>query len=111
MLITLSLQTMVSSEWMLLMVDCFVKQDLRKGILPTILADLLAARKQAKADLKKETDPFKKAVLDGRQLALKVPHPTSPQQTLTSRYRSPQTQSTVSQAQQSANSPVWPSPA
>ena len=56
--------------------DCFVKQHLRKGILPTILADLLAARKQAKADLKKETDPFKKAVLDGRQLALKVPSPT-----------------------------------
>jgi hypothetical protein len=51
-----------------------VKQHLRKGILPTILADLLAARKQAKADLKKETDPFKKAVLDGRQLALKVSH-------------------------------------
>lgn len=49
-----------------------MKQHLRKGILPTILADLLAARKQAKADLKKETDPFKKAVLDGRQLALKV---------------------------------------
>jgi len=52
--------------------DCFVKSHLRKGILPTILADLLAARKQAKADLKNETDPFKKAVLDGRQLALKV---------------------------------------
>jgi len=50
---------------------------LRKGILPTILADLLAARKQAKADLKKETDPFKKAVLDGRQLALKVHSPTT----------------------------------
>jgi len=58
--------------------DCFVKQHLRKGILPTILADLLAARKQAKADLKKETDPFKKAVLDGRQLALKVLSPASP---------------------------------
>lgn len=54
-----------------------MKQHLRKGILPTILADLLAARKQAKADLKKETDPFKKAVLDGRQLALKVPPPPS----------------------------------
>jgi len=53
-------------------IDLFVKQHLRKGILPTILADLLAARKQAKSDLKKETDPFKKAVLDGRQLALKV---------------------------------------
>jgi len=28
--------------------------------------------KKAKADLKKETDPFKKKVLDGRQLALKI---------------------------------------
>jgi DNA polymerase delta subunit 1 len=36
------------------------------------LEDLISARKKAKADLKKETDPFKKAVLDGRQLALKV---------------------------------------
>ena len=27
---------------------------------------------RAKADLKKETDPFKKKVLDGRQLALKI---------------------------------------
>jgi DNA polymerase delta subunit 1 len=41
-------------------------------LLPGILEDLLAARKKAKADLKKETDPFKRAVLDGRQLALKV---------------------------------------
>lgn len=44
----------------------------RKGVLPIILEDLLSARKRAKADLKKETDPFKRAVLDGRQLALKV---------------------------------------
>lgn len=43
-------------------------------MLPTILEDLLSARKRAKSDLKKETDPFKKAVLDGRQLALKVGH-------------------------------------
>ena len=50
----------------------FAKNHLRKGLLPTILEDLLTARKRAKADLKKETDPFKKAVLDGRQLALKV---------------------------------------
>src|SRR5271155_5183396 len=97
MLITLSLQTMVSSEWMLLMVDCFVKQDLRKGILPIIFEDLLAARKQAKADLKKETDPFKKAVLDGRQLALKV-FPLPPPTNLT--FRSRQIQSTASQEQQ-----------
>lgn len=50
----------------------FVKASVRKGLLPEILEDLLTARKQAKADLKKETDPFKKQVLDGRQLALKI---------------------------------------
>lgn len=50
----------------------FVTKSKRKGLLPTILEDLIAARKRAKADLKKETDPFKRAVLDGRQLALKV---------------------------------------
>ena len=53
-------------------VDLFVKRTKRRGLLPTILDDLISARKRAKADLKKETDPFKKAVLDGRQLALKV---------------------------------------
>eukprot|EP00051_Salpingoeca_urceolata_P010275 m.125101 g.125101 ORF g.125101 m.125101 type:complete len:1107 (+) comp16646_c1_seq1:2250-5570(+) len=52
--------------------DFFVKSTTRRGLLPRILEDLLAARKRAKADLKKETDPFKRAVLDGRQLALKV---------------------------------------
>lgn len=31
-----------------------------------------AVARRAKADLKKESDPFKRAVLDGRQLALKV---------------------------------------
>lgn len=52
--------------------DLFVKSDVRKGILPTILQELLDARKQAKRDMKKETDPFKKSVLNGRQLALKI---------------------------------------
>ncbi|SGZ50912.1 CIC11C00000003469 [Sungouiella intermedia] len=52
--------------------DYFVKDNKRKGILPTILHELLTARKKAKADLKKETDPFKKDVLNGRQLALKI---------------------------------------
>ncbi|KAI3647326.1 hypothetical protein MP228_007547 [Amoeboaphelidium protococcarum] len=52
--------------------DKFVKSTVRKGILPTILEDLIGARKRAKGDLKKETDPFKRAVLDGRQLALKI---------------------------------------
>lgn len=52
--------------------DYFVKDHKRKGILPTILQELLSARKKAKADLKKETDPFRKNVLNGRQLALKI---------------------------------------
>ena len=52
--------------------DVFVKPHLARGILPEILEELLGARKRAKADLKKATDPFEKAVLDGRQLALKV---------------------------------------
>ncbi len=50
----------------------FAKTKLRKGLLPVVLEDLLGARKRAKADLKRETDPFKRAVLDGRQLALKI---------------------------------------
>ena len=37
----------------------FVKSSVRPGLLPEILTDLLSARKKAKADLKKETDPFK----------------------------------------------------
>ncbi|KAI5122484.1 hypothetical protein M0805_001394 [Coniferiporia weirii] len=52
--------------------DLFVTKERRKGLLPSILEDLIAARKRAKADLKKETDPFRRAVLDGRQLALKI---------------------------------------
>ncbi|KAJ6485901.1 DNA polymerase family B-domain-containing protein [Mycena sanguinolenta] len=52
--------------------DMFASTKKRKGLLPMILEDLISARKRAKADLKKETDPFKRAVLDGRQLALKI---------------------------------------
>ena len=52
--------------------DHFVKAHRQKGILPEILEELLSARKRAKTDLKAATDPFMKAVLDGRQLALKV---------------------------------------
>lgn len=40
----------------------FVKSGQRKGLLPEILESLLGARKKAKADLKKETDPFKAKV-------------------------------------------------
>jgi len=52
--------------------NLFVKSTVRKGLLPEILDEILSARKKAKADFKKETDPFKKKVLDGRQLALKI---------------------------------------
>ena len=52
--------------------DYFVKQHIKKGILPIILQELLSARKRAKQELAKATDPFEKAVLDGRQLALKI---------------------------------------
>ncbi|KAK4705460.1 DNA polymerase delta subunit 1, partial [Phenoliferia sp. Uapishka_3] len=52
--------------------DYFVTASKRKGLLPTILEDLLSARKKARAELKNEKDPFKRAVLDGRQLALKI---------------------------------------
>ncbi|XP_077545461.1 DNA polymerase delta 1, catalytic subunit [Haemaphysalis longicornis] len=52
--------------------DHFVKASVRRGLLPEILEDLLSARKRAKTDLKNETDPFRKKVLDGRQLALKI---------------------------------------
>ncbi|CAJ2507454.1 Uu.00g086400.m01.CDS01 [Anthostomella pinea] len=52
--------------------DMFVTAKKRKGLLAQILEELLTARKQAKRELATETDPFKKAVLNGRQLALKV---------------------------------------
>lgn len=40
--------------------------------MPLILEELIAARKKAKNELARATDPFEKAVLDGRQLALKI---------------------------------------
>jgi DNA polymerase delta subunit 1 len=52
--------------------DMFATAKLRKGLLAQILEELLTARKQAKRELAVETDPFKKAVLNGRQLALKI---------------------------------------
>ncbi|CAR25762.1 ZYRO0A07524p [Zygosaccharomyces rouxii] len=52
--------------------DYFVTSKVRRGILPTILEELIGARKRAKKDLKNETEPFRKDVLNGRQLALKV---------------------------------------
>ena len=52
--------------------DCFVKEHVRKGILPIILEELISARKKAKNELKIADSPELKAVLDGRQLALKI---------------------------------------
>lgn len=53
----------------------FVKASKRKGLLPTVVQDLLAARKKAKTELKKASegnDSLLKMVLDARQLALKI---------------------------------------
>ena len=52
--------------------DMFCTAKVRKGLLSQILEELLSARKRAKKELAVETDPFKKAVLNGRQLALKI---------------------------------------
>lgn len=52
--------------------DYFVRQSVKKGLLPLILEELISARKRAKKDLESATDPFVRAVYDGRQLALKV---------------------------------------
>ncbi|KAI5310841.1 DNA-directed DNA polymerase delta [Ascosphaera atra] len=52
--------------------DLFCTAKVRKGLLTQILEELLTARKNARKLLASEKDPFKKAVLNGRQLALKV---------------------------------------
>ena len=52
--------------------DFFVNQRVKKGLLPMILEELIGARKRARQELAKTSDPFQKAVLDGRQLALKI---------------------------------------
>jgi DNA polymerase elongation subunit (family B) len=43
-----------------------------QGILPEILQELLSARKKYKALMETESDPFKKSILDGLQLAYKI---------------------------------------
>lgn len=49
-----------------------MKATVRKGLLPEMLESLLAARQRTKAELEYETDPFKRSVLDCRQLALEI---------------------------------------
>ena len=43
-----------------------------KGTLPDILSKLLAARKSKRKEAEKESDPFRKALLDAEQLAYKL---------------------------------------
>ena len=50
----------------------FIKKEIREGILPKILTDLINSRKKTKKELKEAVDENVKAVLDGRQLALKI---------------------------------------
>jgi len=50
----------------------FVKNQQRKGLLPMILEELLAARKRAKKAMAEAEDPLTRSVLNGRQLALKI---------------------------------------
>lgn len=52
--------------------DLFCTANVRKGLLTEILEELLSSRKKAKKDMAIETDPFRKAVFNGRQLALKI---------------------------------------
>ncbi|XP_064904360.1 LOW QUALITY PROTEIN: DNA polymerase delta catalytic subunit [Columba livia] len=52
--------------------ELFVRSSVRRGLLPRVLEGLLGARARVKAELKQEQDPFRRQVLDGRQLALKV---------------------------------------
>ena len=44
----------------------------QKAIMPSILLELLQARKNTKKEMNKETDPFKKNILDKRQLSIKI---------------------------------------
>ena len=48
------------------------KKDGTMGIIPEILKELLDARSQTKKAMAIEKDPFKKSVLNGKQLALKI---------------------------------------
>ncbi|KAK9916419.1 hypothetical protein WJX75_002409 [Coccomyxa subellipsoidea] len=52
--------------------DVYVKPEIRKGILPSILAALINARAATRAALKEVTTPAQMAVLDSRQKALKL---------------------------------------
>ena len=50
----------------------FAKKENEFGVIPSILMELLTKRKETKKEMGKETDPFKKNILDGKQNAFKV---------------------------------------
>jgi len=50
----------------------YAKKDGEYGIIPSILMDLLTKRKETKKEMAKETDQFKKNILDGKQNAFKI---------------------------------------
>lgn len=51
---------------------CFVKKNEQLGVIPTTLQNLLSERKSIKKKMKKEDNAFKKKILDGQQLAMKI---------------------------------------
>lgn len=46
--------------------DYFVKKNVKKGVLPIILEELISARKRVKIELTKTTDPLEIKLLDSR---------------------------------------------
>ncbi|XP_033928295.1 DNA polymerase delta catalytic subunit [Melopsittacus undulatus] len=52
--------------------DLFVTSGVRRGLLPRVLEGLLEARSRVKQELAQEQDVFRRQVLHGRQMALKV---------------------------------------
>lgn len=50
----------------------FYKADVQKGVIPTIITNLLQMRKFVKGRMKETTDPIEKIVYDKQQLAYKV---------------------------------------
>ncbi len=64
---------MSESDYTLTPSGCyFVKPHIRKGLLPMILENILAARKRARGELAVEKDKQKQIILDCKQLALKI---------------------------------------
>ncbi|NOZ81758.1 MAG: DNA polymerase elongation subunit [Candidatus Micrarchaeota archaeon] len=49
----------------------FVKPEIREGVFPCILKELIETRKKVKKEMKSETDPERKRLLNAKQLALK----------------------------------------